>query len=324
MNSRQLEYILMVAREGSVTLASKRLFISQPALSQSIKQIESELGAPLFDRSTEPISLTFAGRRYVEAAQRILDIERNLRLEISGSEDAVHARMRLGISNQRGMQILPLVVPEYNRQYPYIRLDLVEHGSDTLERLTAEGECDISLVTTSKRSTRLQYVLIENEEVVLMAAKTTRLAQTVPEGTPIDISTVTGEKFVSMTEGHSIRIIQDRLFERYHISPRIIMESNNMEAAKHVAALSDAVMLIPRVYVDFSPALAQQVQCYPILSNDYERHFYLCFRKGMRLTSYMEDFVRIVCAKLGVPFSMPGEDVPVTVPLHRLPRPTGE
>ena len=97
-----------------------------------------------------------------------------------------------------------------------------------------------------------------------------------------------------------------------------------MEAAKHVAALSDAVMLIPRVYVDFSPALAQQVQCYPILSNDYERHFYLCFRKGMRLTSYMEDFVRIVCAKLGVPFSMPGEDVPVTVPLHRLPRPTGE
>ena len=79
-----------------------------------------------------------------------------------------------------------------------------------------------------------------------------------------------------------------------------------------------------RVYVDFSPALAQQVQCYPILSNDYERHFYLCFRKGMRLTSYMEDFVRIVCAKLSVPFSMPGEDTPVTVPLHRLPRPTGE
>ena len=68
VNKRQIEYILAVLREGSITAASKKLYLSQPALSQAIKQAETDLGVALFDRSTDPISLTYAGQRYVEAA----------------------------------------------------------------------------------------------------------------------------------------------------------------------------------------------------------------------------------------------------------------
>ena len=324
VNKRQIEYILAVLLEGSITAASKKLYLSQPALSQAIKQAETDLGVALFDRSTDPISLTYAGQRYVEAAQRILDIDRNLRTELAESSGEVHGRMRLGLSKQRGLQILPLVVPEFSRRYPYVSLHLVEHGSDTLERLTAEGECDISLVTTSRKSNRLHYILIESEEVVLMAAKNTALAAAVPEGQPVNISRAEGERFVCMSSGHSVRTIQDRLFERYHLSPRVLMETDNMEVAKQVAALSGAVMLIPRVYVMQDKSLSGLVQCHPILDNDYERHFYFCFRKGMRLTKYMEDFVRIVCEKLEVPFSLPGEGEPEPEPVPHHIRPTGE
>lgn len=110
-----------------------------------------------------------------------------------------------------------------------------------------------------------------------------------------------------MTEGHSVRTIQDRLFERYRIKPTVILETTNMEAGKHVAARANAVMLIPQVYVVNSMELKYRVQCHPIKNNDYERHFFLCYRKGMYLTRYMEDFVRIVCDKLGVPFNMAGQ-----------------
>ena len=323
MNLRHAEYILTVVREGSITAASKALFISQPALSQAIKQAETDLGTPIFDRSTDPISLTLAGRRYAEAAQRMQDIERGLRAEITASATELHGHIRVGISAQRGIQLLPMVVPEFHRQYPYIRLDLVEHGSDTLERLTAAGECDIALVTTSKRSARLRYVLIESEAVVLMAAKTTALAQRIPDGTPIDITQAAGERFVCMTTGHSVRTIENNLFEQFRVAPRILMMSDNMEAAKMVTALSDAVMLIPTVYV--SPNLRGLVHCYPVLHNDYQRHFYFCCRREMRITRYMEDFVRIACEKLGVPFSFPGDmsaPTPDLPPLHA--RPTGE
>ncbi len=120
MNLRQIEYIMAVLREGSITAASKKLYLSQPALSQAIKQVEADLGVAIFDRTTDPISLTYAGRRYVEAAQRILDIDRNLRTELAESAGEIHGHFRLGLSKQRGLQILPLVVPEFARRYPYV------------------------------------------------------------------------------------------------------------------------------------------------------------------------------------------------------------
>lgn len=308
MNSKHIHYVLTVLREGSITAASKRLFVSQPALSQSIKQIEMDLGAPIFDRSTDPISLTFAGQKYVEAAQQMLDIERNLRSEIAETKKEIHGRIRVGISVQRGLQLLPLVIPEFARQYPYIRVELVEHGSATLERLTSEGQCDMALIATNQKPNKLNYVLIENEQVILMVARSTDLAHRFADGTPIHITEAQNERFVCMGSGHSVRTIQDRLFEMYHLSPTIILESKNMEAAKNVAACSNAVMLIPQVYVSNSLELHHRVQCHPLLGNDYERHFYLVYRKGMHLTHYMEDFVRIVCQKLNVPCNLISEE----------------
>ena len=72
--------------------------------------------------------------------------------------------------------------------------------------------------------------------------------------------------------------------------------------AKRFAARANAVMLIPQVYV--TQDLQYRVQCHPVLNNDYERHFYLCYRRGMYLTRYMTDFIRLVCEKLGVPFHL--------------------
>lgn len=304
MNMKHIQYVLTVLREGSITGASKKLYVSQPALSQTIKQIEQDLGAPIFDRSTDPISLTYAGQKYVDAAQKMLDIERNLRTQISEMKDEVHGRIRVGISVQRGLQLLPLIVPEFSREYPFVKIELVEHGSDTLERMTSEGHCDIALIATNEKPNKLNYVLIENEQVVLMAARSTQLAHRIPDGTPIEITEAQNEKFVSMKSGHSVRLVQDRLFDLHHINPQILMETSNMEAGKHVAARSNAVMLIPQVYVSNSLDLHYRVQCHPILNTDYERHFYLCYRKGLYLPKYMEDFARIVFEKLDVPFSL--------------------
>ena len=302
MNIRHIQYVLSILREGSITAASKKLFVSQPALSQTLKQIEQDLGAPIFDRTTDPISLTYAGQQYVDAALQVLDIDRNLRARIAETRKEQHGHLRLGISMQRGLQILPQVIPDYSRLYPYIRIELIEHGSATLEHMTAEGQCDLALITTNEKPNKLHYELIESEEVVLMAARSTELAHRFSDGEPIEITQAQNEKFVSMREGHSVRTIQDRLFERHHLAPTILMETTNMEAGKHVAARANAVMLLPQVYV--TSDLQYRVQCHPVLNNDYERHFYLCYRRGMYLTRYMSDFVRLVCEKLGVPFHL--------------------
>jgi len=82
MNEKHIQYVLMIAQEGSFTAASRKLYVSQSSLSQTIKLIERDLGAPIFDRNTTPVSLTFAGQKYVEAAQKVVDIRRSLQEEI--------------------------------------------------------------------------------------------------------------------------------------------------------------------------------------------------------------------------------------------------
>lgn len=298
MNLKHINYVFAILREGSITAAAKKLFVSQPALSQTIKQVEADLGAPIFNRSTDPISLTYVGEKYIEAARQVMTIHSNLRAEVEETKKETHGRMRLGISIQRGLQLLPLVIPAFVQKYPYVKIELIEHGSDTLEKLTLSGQCDIALITTDQKPNNLSYILIENEDIVLMAARSTALAKRMPPGEPIDITDAAKENFVSMRAGHSVRTIQDRLFNRHQLSPNILLETNSLEAAKHIAARSDAVMICPYVYISNSPELLYRVHCYPIKNNDYERHFYLCYRQGLYFTKYMEDFTQIVREKL--------------------------
>lgn len=82
MNSRHAEYIMTILKEGSFTAAAKKLYLSQPSLSQIVKSAEHSLGMPIFDRTTVPLTLTAAGELYIRAAQQIAQITENLDREI--------------------------------------------------------------------------------------------------------------------------------------------------------------------------------------------------------------------------------------------------
>ena len=72
MNIKQAQYILTIANEGSITAAAKKLYISQPSLSQMVRQVEKELGVALFDRTSLPLRLTYAGEKYLECAHTMI------------------------------------------------------------------------------------------------------------------------------------------------------------------------------------------------------------------------------------------------------------
>ena len=136
MNIKHAQYMLTVMQEGSITAAAKKLYISQPSLSQMIKLVETNLGTAIFNRSTDPITLTYAGQKYIEAAKQILTINNNLQKEIDEINHEDHGTIRLGIPVQRAMQVLPYVLPRFMKQYPYVDIDLQEHGSAITESMS--------------------------------------------------------------------------------------------------------------------------------------------------------------------------------------------
>jgi DNA-binding transcriptional LysR family regulator len=308
LNLKYAPAILTIVQEGSITAASKKLFVSQPALSQTIRQVEEELGAPIFTRDTRHIELTYVGKLYIESVRQIQMIDQNLHARVSDSKGEVFGTFRLGISVQRGLQLLPLVIPEFIARYPLVRIQLREEGSGMLERRVLEGQCDLGFVTTASKRDQLTYALIENEQLMLVAATTTELARRFPDGTPIDIAEAQHENFVSMTEGHSVRAIQDKLFEKYGLSPQILLETHNMEAAKRIAARANAVFLVPSAYVSDTIEDRELMHIYPIVNAEFAHHFYVCFRKGKHLPRYELDFIQLVCSVLGAESPLTGQD----------------
>lgn len=297
MNMKQALYFKTIAQYGTITAAAKQLYISQPSLSQTLRQIEDEVGTPLFDRSTSPFHLTYAGERYLKAVEAMLDIETRLKEEIESIRRDDGGRLRLGISVTRAMQVLPDVIPIFTQAYPNVTIELTEAASASLEGLLQKGQIDLALAALEANEANIAYELIEKESIGILAGKGSQLAQLVPSGTPISLEMVEKEAFVSLDTSHSSRIIQDRLFRRYNIRPKILLETSSLEVARRVALKSGACMVLPDVYADefvFNSGGA----FYPLKDYENHRHFYACYRNDENTKKYIRDFVSITTSVL--------------------------
>ena len=292
MNLKQANYIRTIVREGSISAAARKLFVSQPSLSQMVRQVEAEYGVSLFDRSVSPLRLTFAGEKYLEAANQILTANERMENELTEIRQENSGLLRLGLSVQRGMQVLPVALPWFSMQYPRVTVKLTEEGSARLEELVEEGQIDLALAAIESTSPRLSYTLIEKETIGVIAGKGSALAEKLTNGTPVTLDAASEDSFVSLKPGHSLRVVQDRLFRESGLRPHILLETDSLEIAKQVALKSGACMLCSDIFVDES--VRRYGAFYPLRDYENHRHFYACSRKGEKLPRYAEDFIKIV------------------------------
>ena len=292
MNLKQALYIRTIAQEESITAAAKKLYVSQPSLSQMVRQVESEYGVTLFDRTVSPLRLTYAGEKYLEAASVMLAANERLENELREIRQENSGLLRLGISVQRAMQILPVALPWFTMQFPKVSIDLREEGSARLEKLLEDGEIDLALAAIESVSPRLSYTLIEKEIIGVLAGRGANIAQQLPPGTPVSLSMIREDAFVSLKPGHSVRVVQDSLFRAEGLRPQILLETDSLEVAKRVAIQAGACMLCSDIFVD--EYARRGAVFYPLMDYENKRHLYACWRKGEKLPRYAEGFIQIV------------------------------
>jgi len=297
MNLKQAHYIKTIAECGSITAASKKLFVSQPSLSQMLRQIEQEIELPIFDRSTSPLRLTYAGEKYLHAAERMLAANAELESQLREIRHDRSGRLRLGISVTRSMQVMPLVLPVFLAQYPGVTLEIRESGSATLEQLLQSGEIDLALAALESTSPNMAYELIEKETIGILAGRDSAIAKNLVSGTPVALSAARGDSFVSLTKSHSARIIQDKLFRRDDFSPHVLLETDSLEVGRRVALEAGACMLLPNIYVD-DYVRQKRGEFFPLKDYENHRHFYACYRKDEFIPKYTRDFIEITARVL--------------------------
>ena len=136
---KELRYILAVKECGNLSKAAEKLYLTQPALSRYIKNLEDSLDIKLFEHSGRKLILTDAGLRYVDAAYKMLDMYEDLLNDLHASDDTIRGSLRVGTTRQRGPMLLPGIVTRFHHSFPNVKLSLFEENSFTLEKMLADG-----------------------------------------------------------------------------------------------------------------------------------------------------------------------------------------
>lgn len=161
------EYIYAVYQEKSFSKAAKKLYVSQPWLSATIKKAEQELGLALFDRSTNPISPTEAGRYYIEKLEEIAAIEAEMSEHFKQMRDVGRTELHIGSSMFFCTYVLPALMEDFRLQYPQVTLTFTEGGNKTLLEKLLNGRLDFLLEAERPANSRIHSIPWASEEIVL-------------------------------------------------------------------------------------------------------------------------------------------------------------
>jgi DNA-binding transcriptional LysR family regulator len=144
-SSRQLQAFLEICRLGSFARAAESVHLSPSGLSMLVKELELQVGARLFDRTTRSVALTEAGQRLRPAAERIVDELRALGAAIAGAESAVHARLDVAATPMMSASLLPTVLSAFAASHPQVRVRLADVDVSTVRGRVLDGQADIGL-----------------------------------------------------------------------------------------------------------------------------------------------------------------------------------
>ena len=165
MDYRDLVF-LSVADNLSLSKAADELFISQPAVTRHIKELEGRLGISLFDRKGSKIFLTDAGRLVYSELVDIREQYRKLEYEIGRLKGQYVGKLQIGASSTIMQYVLPRVLAAFNVQYPDVELFVLNGNSSQMEQNLQNGDIDIALVENESSSSRLRYIEFMIDEIV--------------------------------------------------------------------------------------------------------------------------------------------------------------
>ena len=248
MADRRLQVFYTVARHMSFTRAAEQLFMTQPAVTFQVKQLEEHFNARLFERSRGKIALTPTGQVVLEYAERILGLSAEMDKRVGELTGAISGPLLLGASTTIAEFILPRVLGEFKARYPQVQTYMTVANSETIENAVAEHVIDLGLIESPSQRPGLHIEVCCEDELVMICAPGYKLAG-LKSVTPRQIA---DEPYVSRESGSGTRDFADNYFQQSGIAPEdlnIVMELGSPEAIKGVVETGIGIAIMSRVTV---------------------------------------------------------------------------
>ena len=288
----QLEVFTAVAEEKSFSRAGGRIGRTQPAISSAIKQLESELGEPLFDRMGRSIRLTAAGELLLEYSKRLLGLREEAVLAIGELRGLSRGTLRLGANETTCLYLLPEVLSTFTKAYPLVQVDIHRAITRSITERVVEGMLDFGIVTLPIKNSRLVALTIHRDEMALIVGPAHPLASR----RSVKMNDLESEPFILHKIGTTTR---ERLVKHFNdggVKMRVTMELASIETIKRFVSVGMGISIVPRLCIS-KEVEEGSLKALAIRDARFQRKLGLIYNKDRYQSQAARAFLELISSK---------------------------
>lgn len=282
---RHINYFLAVAEHQSFTRAATALHVSQPALSQQIKQLEESLDVQLFDRSGRTTRLTDAGEIYLRYARRALQDLKAGQRALHDVQELSRGSLRLAMTPSFMAYLMGSLVASFHARHPGIMLTVREMSQEQMEALLNDDELDVGIAFDEVHSPDIEARMLLMETLALVVGKKHPYARK----RSIAPSALGDEALVLLSGEFATRDQVERYFRQHQVRPHVSIEVNSISAVVEIVRRTRLSTLLPAAIARENKELA----AIPLESMPLERAAVILSRKGAYQSAAAQAFVAL-------------------------------
>lgn len=289
MDLFQLETFLTVAREGSFSRAAKKLYRTQPAISQTVRKLEDEIGEPLFDRSSREGILTDTGKVLLEYAEKLLNMRGEAISALHELKEMNKGKLSIAANEFTCLYLLP-VLNEFRRLHPMVKVTIERALASHIPDELLNHSVEMGLLTY-RPDDSLRSILVYRDELAFVVPPTHPLARS----KDVSIKQLGAEYFVAHHVPSPYRAKVLDTFQKRKVPLHMDVEMPSIEAIKKFVALGNGVALIPGICVEDELRRGDLVRV-PCKDLIFERKVRLVYRKNAALSHAARAFMNVAQA----------------------------
>ena len=248
MELRHMRYFLTVAEEGNLTKAAERLMIAQPPLSRQIKDLEEELGTPLFERKNHGVSLTEAGIRFRQYASQIVALSDRSMEDIRDMSEGLNGILYLAAVEAKAPQIISKWISSFGSKHPNVEFNLWNGNTDDVVHRVKNGLCEIAVITAPYDEESLIGLEIYKEPWVAMIPNSHPLSK--KRSKTIELKDLKDCNLLIPSRQSRLREIED-WFAPLNIEPKVTCRLAHMQNAIELTKQGVGVAIFPASVSDY-------------------------------------------------------------------------
>ncbi|WP_329570589.1 transcriptional regulator CynR [Kitasatospora sp. NBC_01266] len=252
MELRHLRYLLAVAEHASFTRAAEALRVSQPTLSQQIKQLERQLGVQLLDRTGRTVRLTDAGQSYAHYARLALQDLAAAERSVLDVQDLTRGTLRLAATPTPTAYLIGPLTAEFHLRYPEITLEIQELTQDQLESALLDDRLDLGIAFSGEHLPQLAAQPLFSETLGLVVGAAHPYAR---RRDPLPVADLHSHRLALLSPDFATRRHIDRYFAEHGCRPQVSVEANTITALTELVRRTALATVLPEAITREHPDL---------------------------------------------------------------------